>query len=115
MTKFPLYDSLSKDISNKDLSVIQKRTFIKNVSSIDKNGCELIYALIKTFQIENKEENDINYSLPYKGEYNNNDIVFDLDNFPIKLKQILFKFVIVHLQKMKEEQTINKLTPGRKV
>lgn len=114
MTKFPLYDSLSKDISNKDLSVIQKRTFIKNVLNIDKDGCELIYALIKTFQIENKEE-DINYSLPYKGKYDNDDIVFDLDNFPIKLKQILFKFVIVHLQKMKEEQTINKLTPGRKV
>lgn len=110
MSKFPLYDSLSKDISTTDLSIIQKKTFLKRVEKIDKNGHELIYALIRMYQVENSEEN-MSFTLPYNGTFVETNIHFDLDKFPIRLKQILFKFVIVHLEKMKEEQTINKQTP----
>ena len=46
MSKFPLLDSLSKDINNKDLSYAQKNTFIERIDKIDKEGHELIYALI---------------------------------------------------------------------
>ena len=103
MSKFPLYNSLYKDLQEGDLSVIQKRTFLKRIEKIDKNGCELIYALIRMYQIENKEEN-INFILPYGGENIDNNIHFDLDNLPVKLRQVLFKFVSIHLEKMKEEK-----------
>lgn len=103
MSKFPLYDSLTKDIQQGDLSVTQKRTFIKRIEKIDINGYELIYGLIRMFQIENNEE-DTSFTLPYNGTRVENNMYFDLNVLPIKLRQILFKFVSIHLNKMKEEK-----------
>ena len=87
MSKFPLYDSLLKDITTEnDLTVTQKRSFIKRVLKIDKNGHELIYALIRMYQVENNEENT-SFTLPYNGTYIENNICFDMDKLPNKLKQ----------------------------
>ena len=105
MSKFPLFDNLSKDIPTRDLLLAEKRLFMKNIDEIDKNGSELIYALIRVYQIENKEDNT-SFTLPYNGTYVDKNITFDLDKFPIKLKHILFKFLKVHLDKLKEEQII---------
>ena len=115
MSKFPLYDSLSKDISTEDLSTIQKRTFIKRVEKMDNNGYELIYALIRMYQIENNEDDNTSFMLPYNGIYVETDINFDLDNFPKYLKQILFKFVSMHLDKMREEKNIVNTTPVKRL
>lgn len=113
MSKFPLYDSLIKDIKQTDLTSQQKKSFLKKILKIDSNGQDLIYALIRMYQIENGEEN-IGFILPYNGNYVENDIHFDLDKFPIDLKQILFKFLGVHIKKMKEEKTIEKQTPVKR-
>lgn len=114
MGKFPLYDSLSKDIPNVDITPIQKRSFIKKISKIDKNGNDLVYALIRMHQVENNEEN-ISFILPYNGKFVDSDINFDLDKFPKYLKQILFKFLGVHIDKMKEEMTMNKQTQVKRL
>ena len=103
MSKFPLYDSLFKDTSSDDLSTIQKRTFIKRVDKIDTSGYELMYILIKTYEIENNEQ-DKTFNLPYKSFCVDDNINFDLDNLPKKLKQILFKFAQIHIGKMKDEK-----------
>ena len=117
MSKFPLYDSLSKDLplDREDLSVIQKRAFIKRLEKIDKHGHELIYALIRIYQIENNEEDNTCFTLPYNGIYVETDIHFDLDNLPKDLKHILFKFVSIHLEKMKEEKQIVNNTPVKRI
>ena len=114
MSKFPLYDSLSKDLSVKDLTITQKKLFIKRIANIDKNGHELIYALIRMYQVENNEENT-SFTLPYNGIFVDNDINFDLDKFPISLKQILFKFLSVHMDKMNEEILIKSQTPVKRL
>lgn len=106
MSNFPLYDSLSKDILNKDLSIKQKNDFINNVKNIDNTGSELIYALIKVYHIQNIDEKNT-IILPFEGEYLNNEIKFDLDKLPNKLKQILFKFLQIHTKTMKEDIVIN--------
>lgn len=105
MSKFPLYDSLSKDIKNKDLTSLQKKSFIQKISKIDKTGHELIYALIRMYQVENDDKN-INFTLPYNATFVENDIHFDLEKFPNILKQILFKFLGIHINKMNEEKSI---------
>jgi hypothetical protein len=105
MSKFPLYDSLYKDIPENDLTIAQKRSFVKKICNIDVNGHELVYALIRMYQVENNEENT-SYILPYNGTYVDSDICFDLDKFPKTLKQVLFKFLGIHLEKMKEEEYI---------
>ena len=114
MSKFPLYDSLLTDIPTKDLTVTQKRLFIKRIEKIDMNGHELIYALIRMNQVENNEENT-SFTLPYNGIYVESDICFDLDKLPNVLKQILFKFMGVHIAKMKEENVIHNSTPIKRV
>jgi len=105
MSKFPLYDSLLKDVTDVDLTVAQKKSFVKKINKIDKNGNDFLYSLIKIHQIEQKIENN-GFSLPYNGIFEDNNIIFDLDNFPNTLKQILFKFIGVHLNTMKEESLL---------
>jgi hypothetical protein len=114
MSKFPLYDSLSKDLLDKDLTLPQKRVFIKRISKIDSNGHDLVYALIRMYQVENNEEN-ISFTLPYNGTFIDSDINFDLDKFPLNLKQIIYKFLGVHIEKMKEEISIENQTPVKRV
>ena len=114
MSEFPLYDSLSKNIPETDLSVSDKRAFIKRLEKIDHQGHELVYAVIRMYQMVHNEQNT-SFTLPYNGKYINNDISFDLDEFPIPLKQILAKFLAVHIEKMKEERTIAKQTPVKRV
>lgn len=114
MSKFPLYDSLSKNIINQDLTAVQKKNFIKRIEKIDTNGNELVYALIRMYQIENND-NNTSFTLPYNGTFSDGELHFDLDMFPIPLKQILFKFLGVHLNKMKEESRIETQTPVKRI
>lgn len=106
MSNFPLYNNLYKETIEKDLTTMQKKSFIKKIENIDQHGFELIYTLVKIYQTEH----DIcsNYILPYNGIYINNDISFNLDNLPNKLKRILYKFLQVHIKKMEEEEKLQK-------
>lgn len=114
MSKFPLYDNLSTDIIDKDLTVSQKKSFLTKINKIDNNGHELIYALIRMYQLSKDDNHDI--KIPYDGiiDNTNSDISFELNNFPKKLKQILFKFLKIHIEKMKEEKHIEN-TPVKRV
>jgi hypothetical protein len=105
---FPFYDSMIKDIKNKDLTMKQKSEFITKIESIDEDGIELVYALIRIYEIRH-EENTGTIKLPYEGKYiDKSNIEFDLDLLPNKLKQLLFKFVNIHLKKMEEENMTEK-------
>lgn len=108
-SNFPLYDNLCLDISSQDLTTKQKNEFMSNIKNIDDKGSELVYALIRIFQMENSSDNST-YKLPYDGKYDKNDMKFDLNKLPNKLKQILYKFVNIHIETMKEE---SKLTEPR--
>ena len=107
MSKFPLYDNIIKDISKKDLTIPQKKALIKRIQKIDNNGHELIYALIRMYQTENSDQ-EMSFTLPYNGLYVENNINFDLENLPVELRQMLLKFVDVHLAKMQEENVMIK-------
>jgi hypothetical protein len=99
---FPLYDILIKDTTNKDLCIDKKKDFINKISKIDQNGFDMIYVLIQKYYIINNE--NIENSIPYKGFTegleNNQDITWNYNNFPNKLKHILYKFVNLHIQKL---------------
>lgn len=96
MSTFPLYNTLSIDIPDKDLNISQKKNLLKKIEDLDHDTIELIYALICYHQEQYKDGD--NYIIPYQGKYlNETDIRFDLDIFPNKLKQIIWKFVNIHL------------------
>jgi hypothetical protein len=104
MSKFPLYDSLYKDAEETDLTASQKKSFITKVQTIDSDGYELLYALIRFYQVEVDGVNT-KFDIPYSGKYvNKNDIEFDLTALPNKLKRILYKFIQVHIKKLDEDK-----------
>lgn len=94
---FPLYDIVSTNIPNRDLTVLQKKELIKNINEFNTEGQELIYALIRHhYFLENKNITDI-------AKIESNKIEFELSSLPIKLRQILFKFSTIHKNKMNED------------
>ena len=95
---------MSKDITNRDLTFKQKKEFIKNITRLDSAGIELCYVLIRIYDLEHEEQSST-FKLPYDGKYiNSTDINFNLEELPPRLKQILYKFVQIHIHKMNEEQ-----------
>jgi hypothetical protein len=65
------------------------------IKKIDDNTSELVYALIRVYQLENNE-NISTFTLPYDGKFIDNEIKFDLNELPNKLKHILLKFLKMH-------------------
>lgn len=96
MNSFPLFVNLYNSTEDKDLTINQKNSFMKKIKTIDKNGLDLIYALILYYQIEKK-----NIEVPYTHE--NNNVIIDMELIPLQLKQIIYKFILMHLKTMTEE------------
>ena len=105
MSNFPLYDDLLKKSTNDELTTKQKDEFMKIVKNIDSNGAELIYALIRTYQLENNEDKST-FKLPYGGKFVKDDMKFDFNELPNELKNILYQFVLIHLKTSEEEGII---------
>ena len=102
MSQFPLYNTLISNIPEKDLTVIQKNTFAKKIASLDTETHELIYALIKCYFIEENKGDD--FCVPYNGTLSKDKIEYSLLDFPVKLRQLLFKFVNIHSKKLIKSQ-----------
>jgi hypothetical protein len=104
---FPLYNSLITSVNDKDLTTSQKKTFIEKVQLIDMEGKELLVALIKNHFV--LSEGDY-ISKPYNCIIDNSttselsDLTFDLESFPSILKQMLYKFLKLHIKKMKDDR-----------
>jgi len=97
MSQFPLYADLKKNITNID---INKTDFIKNFKQIDKKSHGLLYALIKSYQFDHKI-NPLSSSLPFNGIKlkTKGSIKFSLNNFPEDLQKILYKFILLDINK----------------
>lgn len=112
MSSFPLYDSLynSKEISKKDLTNAQKQEIVDKINTFDENGRNLVYALIIFHNIkECVDGNPHSYNLPYSGtreeiKKGKDNVTWNLNDFPIPLKHILYRFVLMHSQTMNENK-----------
>jgi hypothetical protein len=107
MSNFPLYDSLSSEVTNVDLTTLEKDELMKLLKNIDVEGSERVYILIRMYQLENSEDKST-FKIPYGGKYVKNDLKFDLNELPFELKQIIYKFVTMHCKTMEEEAKIKK-------
>jgi hypothetical protein len=47
------------------------------------------------------------FGLPYEGKYVKNDMKFDFNKLPFKLKHILYRFLNIHLKSIKENKLSN--------
>jgi GTPase SAR1 family protein len=58
--------------------------------------------------LENEREIASPIMIPYKGRMDKDCINFDLLEFPIALRQLLYKFVMLHKKKIKEDRELEK-------
>lgn len=96
---YPFYDLVNKNIKDKDLTLNQKKKMINKINKFDNNGKELIYAIIKVYEIKNTSKFAV-FNLPYSGITVDNNVIFDLEKLPFNLKQMLNKFVNLHYKKI---------------
>ena len=94
---FPLYDTLYRETENKDLTKDQKEELILKIKNIDSKGIELIYAIIRKYQLQNDNSSMSSFTLPYKAIQQKTGVKFDLEMFPNKLKQMIYKFINIHI------------------
>ena len=107
MSGFPLYDNLISNLPKKDLTVKQKEAMINDISKLDYHGKELVYTLIRYY---NKLNDEIVLQLPYKGkseiegdEEATSNVTWCLTNLPHPLRQLLYKFITMHIKKLEED------------
>lgn len=86
---------MNTNISSRDLTLKQKSDFISKIKDMDDKGMELIYVLMRAYQNDNDEEK-MTYDLPYNGDMNGNSMTFNISKLPIKLRQLLYKFMLKH-------------------
>jgi hypothetical protein len=108
MNSFPLYNNLKRDIVKKDLTVKQKEELIDCIKKLDSNTSEIIYVLIYYYYDEyenSKSDNEIPYNAIKEKSNNKNcvNINWSLTDIPIPLRQILYKFVSLHMKKQQED------------
>ena len=103
MNKFPLYNVLINKVDNKDLKLAEKKDFLNKItlSENSENVHELIYVLIKFYYMD--EKTNVDTLTPYGSNFNDkNEITFNLVNLPNKLKQMIYKFLVMHFEKTEE-------------
>ena len=101
-----LYKSLKKDLDNKDLTRSQITDFNKNIKLIDEKGADIIYIIIKMFELETNPKTT--NAIPYDGKaVSAKELKFDMSKFPLNLKHIIYKFLKIHIKNIEEENKLN--------
>lgn len=108
---FPLYDTLMSIIESESTteSSVDRNKLVKQIDSLDQDGKNKVYALIRYYKHKYEEESATSNILPYEGQMIENDLVFDLDRFPSLLRVILWEFCKLHIKHMKYNQKIEKI------
>jgi hypothetical protein len=92
LTKFPLYESLVADTTDKAIPVKQRKKLIEHISVMDDAGKELIFVLIKYHHMTVKNESELYNCEIHTREDDLSDLKWDLSELPNRLQQILLKF-----------------------
>jgi hypothetical protein len=123
MSNFPLYDSLNTNIPDKDLTPSQKKDFMKKIESFEEDAHKIVYALIKAYYIKNEKDITVKNGnfltdsivvnkIPYDGVVTSRGVAgkdkdtfsFNLLKFPNRLRQLIYKFLLLHYKKVEEDK-----------
>lgn len=113
-SSFPLYDTLSSAIQSQMHAqtvdtTIDRSKLVKWIHTLDQDGKNKIYALIRYYDLHHVHQSSVSEILPFGGHFVNNELTFDLNQFPLELQLILYEFTKLHLKHMKDSQRIEKL------
>ena len=100
-----LYNNLYNNTENAHELVTdeEKDWLCDNIKRLDQKGHELIYAIVKIYDL--KHASNITTGIPMEGKQRKSGgIKFDLDHFPAKLIKMLHLFVDMHLKSLEDEK-----------
>lgn len=101
--QFPLFSHLRNEVGEEDvmgLSVAQKTELGDRIKDLDDQGCSLVYALIRYYQIYEQKTNLI--ETPFGMKKIKLGYRFCIDDLPSLLQHLIWRFVEIHLQSQKE-------------
>lgn len=92
---YPLYHTLDKNLKKSDLSAVQKKALLEKLSNATNDEKS---ALIMLIAEHSKVADEVpidpeNFNLPYGVQQIGKDVHIDLENLPIPLRWILWKFM----------------------
>lgn len=103
--QFPLFCHLKNEIHQQEedmepLTGVQMTELVDKIKELDEQGCSLVYALIRYYQIY--EDKSSVMEVPYHMKKIKTGHRFCLEDLPILLQHLLYCFVHLHLQSQKE-------------
>jgi hypothetical protein len=108
MQDFALYNTLNKDLPSKDLTAANKAELVKSISTLSENAIELVYALIKYHNMNDKKNSDMYNQTRQNVRNATADLSWNLNDLPIKLRNILFRFV--QLEERRKDEVVNRMS-----
>jgi hypothetical protein len=95
--QFPLFLHLKNEITGDEALTGGERTrLLERIKELDEQGCSLVYALIRYYQIYELKDNVVNS--PFGMKKIKNGYRFCIEDLPPLLQQLLSRFVEIHIQ-----------------
>lgn len=106
---FPLFSHLKSEMENihsaAELTVPQRMELTEKIKELNEQGCSLVYALIRYYQIYELQENAV--ETPFGMKKIKLGYRFCIEDLPILLQRLIMRFVEIHLQSQKERQLLS--------
>jgi hypothetical protein len=103
--QFPLFSHLKNELDMDEtmepLTHTQMVELTEKVKGLDEQGCSLVYALIRYYQIYEEKCDAI--EVPFHMKKIKNGFRFCIEDLPVFLQHLVFCFVGIHLKSQKEQ------------
>ena len=99
---FPLYDILVKDSPNVDLTIEEKKYIVSTIPLLNDEAHKNIFTIIRLHGLKNSSSKV--FDIPYSGQKINNDIRFTISKLPNIVKQMIYRFVCIHVKTKEEDE-----------
>lgn len=99
--QFPLFLHLKNEIAGdageeEALTSLERTRLLERIKELDEQGCSLVYALIRYYQIYELKDDAVNS--PFGMKKIKNAYRFCVEDLPPLLQRLLSRFVEIHIQ-----------------
>jgi oligoribonuclease (3'-5' exoribonuclease) len=101
--QFPLFCHLKNELNIEEiepLMLAQMLELTEKIKGLDEQGCSLVYALIRYYQIYEDQRSAI--EVPFNMKKIKNGYRFCIEDLPVLLQHLIYRFVDIHLNSQKE-------------
>lgn len=107
--QFPLFSHLKNELDIEQIDIltpIQMLELTDKIKQLNEQGCSLVYALIRYYHIY--EDKCTAIEVPFHMKKIKNGYRFCIEDLPVLLQHLIYRFVEIHLQSQKERSQLLK-------